>query len=144
MPVTDYTQMASQMFSAEGTVDLAAADRLWTAVLSEPQIFLLMSPSSAPDGVPSAQLIDDKVWILAFTDQEKLKHYAARNKNLDEEGNALFLELSPAQVIELAKAMQHTNVFGFRFNEGQEHGWFIGFSDFLRIPEYLREKNLID
>lgn len=132
------------MFRSEDKVDIAAADRLWAAAFRLPVWHILMSPKSAPDKQPSAQLIDGKVWLLAFTDRKKLLHYATRNKNLDAEGRALALDLRPAQCVELGRTLKHSNVFGFRFNEGQEHGWYIPLADFLRIPEYLAEKKLTD
>ncbi len=142
MEQPDFSALAAAMFSGEGKVDLEAADRLWAAVFRQPVWYVLMTPQSAMDHQPSAQLIEDKVWLLAFTDREKLAHYAARNRNLDAQGNALSLDLTPAQCVELGRTLQHTNVFGFRFNEAQPHGWYIPMADFLRIPEYLADKGL--
>lgn len=143
MEQPDFSALAAAMFGTEGKVDLEAADRLWTAVFRLPLWYVLMSPQSAMDNQPSAQLIEEKVWLLAFTDKEKLAHYAARNKNLDAQGNALSLDLAPAQCVELGRTLQHSNVFGFRFNEAQQHGWYIPTTDFLRIPDYLSEKGLL-
>ncbi|GAB4427712.1 MAG: hypothetical protein OHK0011_09710 [Turneriella sp.] len=139
----DFSTLAAAMFDTEGKVDLDAADRLWAAVFGLPLWHILMSPQSAVDNQPAAQLIEEKVWLLAFTDKAKLANYAARNKNLDRQGNALSLDLAPAQCVELGRTLQHSNVFGFRFNEAQQHGWYIPMTDFLRIPDYLAEKGLI-
>lgn len=139
----DFSALAAAMFATEGKVDLEAADRLWAAVFGLPLWHVLMSPHSARDSAPAAQLIEEKVWLLAFTDRDKQAHYAARNKNLDGQGNALSLDLAPAQCVELGRTLQHSNVFGIRFNEAQQHGWHIPLTDFLRIPGYLAEKSLI-
>jgi hypothetical protein len=139
----DFSSLAAAMFGTEGKVDLEAADRLWAAVFGLPLWYILMSPQSAVNNAPAAQLIEEKVWLLAFTDKEKLAHYAARNRNLDSQGNALSLDLTPAQCVELGRTLQHSNVFGFRFDEAQQHGWYIPLADFLRIPDYLTEKKLL-
>jgi len=76
MEQPDFSALAAAMFGTEGKVDLEAADRLWTAVFRLPLWYVLMSPQSAMDNQPSAQLIEEKVWLLAFTDKEKLAHYA--------------------------------------------------------------------
>jgi hypothetical protein len=92
---------------------------------------------------PSAQLIDEKVWFLVFTDSEKLHHYARKNQNVDAAGAALYLTMTPGEAVEFARESIATNVYGFRFNEGQEHGWFSPMKNLTQFPDYLREKNLL-
>lgn len=143
MDQADFSTLAGEMFGLDGTVNLEAADRLWTAAFRLPAWYVLMTPKSFIEQAPSAQMIGGKIWFLAFTDTAALRSYAEKNQNLDEQGNALYLTLAPEQVVEMARTMEASNVFGFRFNEAQQHGWYIPLGDLKRIPAYLKEKGLL-
>ena len=140
---TDFIALARDMFKADGSVDIERGDELWSAAFKLPEWFFLMTPKSMAARALSAQMIDDKVWYLAFTDAEKLRHYAKRNRNLDDLGNALFVTMTPAETVDLARDSLHLSVFGVRFNEGQEHGWFSPMENLTKFPDYLRGKGLI-
>lgn len=118
-------------------------DALWAALFKQPQWYFLVTPKSKAAGALAAQMIDGKVWYLAFTDADKLRHYATRNQNLDEAGNALSVTMTPAETVDLARDSLHLSVFGVRFNEGQEHGWFSPMENLTKFPDYLRSKNLL-
>ena len=139
----DFIAMAREAFKADGSVDIERGDVLWAALFKLPEWYFLMTPKSMAAKTLSAQRIDEKIWYLAFTDAEKLRHYATRNKNLDDSGNALFVKMKPMEAVELAQDSLQLSVFGIRFNEGQEHGWFSPMENLTRFPEYLRGKSLI-
>lgn len=142
-PETDFIALARDTFKEDGTVDRQKGDLLWSALFQLPEWYFLMTMKSAAAHAPSAQLIDEKVWYLVFTDSEKLHHYARRNQNVDEKGGVLFLTMKAHEAVEFAENSIATNVYGFRFNEGQEHGWFAPMKNITQFPDYLREKNLL-
>jgi len=143
MANADFTVLARDTFKSDGSVDIEKGDLLWAALFGLPQWYFLMTPKSVAAHHPSAQRIDGKVWYLAFTDTEKLKFYAESNQNLGENGDALFVAMSPAEAVEFADSSRNQNVYGIRFNERQEHGWFSPMENIAEFPKYLRGKELI-
>lgn len=139
----DFVALARDAFKEDGSVDIERGDILWSEAFKLIEWHFLMTPKSMAAKALSAQQIDGKVWYLAFTDAAKLRHYAERNKNLDDLGNALFVTMKPMEAVELAEDSLQLSVFGIRFNEGQPHGWFAPMENLTRFPEYLRGKSLI-
>jgi len=139
----DFVTLAKATFNEDGTVNIENGDKLWSALFKLPEWYFLMTMTSFVNKSPSAQMIDGKVWYLVFTDTEKLHAYAKRNQNLDPEGNALFLTMTPEASVRFAQGSLGTTVFGVRFNEGAEHGWFSPMENLVKFPDYLKEKGLI-
>lgn len=139
----DFIALARDSFKADGSVDMDCGDLLWSALFKLPEWYFLMTPKSKASGSLAAQLIDEKVWFLAFTGADRLRLYATRNHNLDEAGNALFVTMKPMEAVEFARDSLHLSVYGIRFNEGQEHGWFSPLENLTKFPEYLHGKGLI-
>ncbi|MBL8035752.1 MAG: hypothetical protein JNJ69_18760 [Leptospiraceae bacterium] len=143
MEQIDFVALARDTFLPDGSVDREKGDRLWAAMFQLPEWLFLMTPRSMEQGQPSAQQIDGKVWYLVFTDGDKLRLYAERNRNLDENGNALFMTMTPDKAVEFAHNCLQLEVFGIRFNEGQAHGWFSPMRNITLFPDYLKNKGLI-
>lgn len=139
----DFIALARDSFKTDGSVDMDKGDLLWSALFKLPEWYFLMTPQSKASGALAAQLIDEKVWFLAFTDPEKLRFYATRNRNLDDAGNALFVTMKPMEAVEFARDALHLSVYGVRFNEAQEHGWFSPLENLTKFPDYLQGKGLI-
>lgn len=142
MDQPDFVALAGDTFLTDGSVDREKGDILWSALFRLPEWYFLMTPKSMAAGQPSAQMIDEKVWYLVFTDTDKLRLYATRNQNLDESGKTLFMTMTPEMAVEFARNALNTSVYGIRFNEGQEHGWFSPMQNIPMFPEYLRGKGL--
>lgn len=143
MEQADFVTLARDTFLPDGSVDKERGDVLWSALFKLPEWYFLMTLKSMANQAPAAQLIDEKVWYLVFTDTAKLRSYAERNQNLDPTGNALYLEMTPDHAVEFAQAAMSTSVSGMRFNEGQEHGWYSPMENITKFPGYLRGKGMI-
>lgn len=141
-PKPDFVALARDTFLPDGSVDRGKGDELWAAVFNLREWYFLMTLKSFATSSPSAQMIDEKVWYLVFTDTEKLQAYATRNQNLDANGGALYLTMTPDQAVEFAEKSLATTVYGIRFNEGQEHGWFAPMKNITQFPDYLRNLHL--
>lgn len=139
----NFIALAKDTFLPDGSVDREKGDVLWSELFKLSTWFFLMTPKSMAAHAPSAQLIDEKVWYLVFTDSEKLQHYARRNQNVDASGAALYLQMTAAEAVEFARESIETNVYGYRFNEGQEHGWYAPMKNITQFPDYLRGKKLL-
>lgn len=138
MRQANFMSLVKNLKIKDGVADTDAASKLWRAALDLPFWYVLMTERTAAEKKPGAQRIGEKNWFLAFTDLEKLTSYATRNKNLDKEGNPQYLKMPPADAIKLAERFESTNVFGFRFDEGTDHGWYIPLADLIEIPYYLQ------
>lgn len=142
MEQLDFIALAANTFLTDGSVDREKGDVLWSSLFRLPEWYFLMTPKSMSAGQPSAQMIDEKVWYLVFTDTDKLRFYATRNQNLDVSGQTLFMTMTPEMAVEFARNSLNTSVYGVRFNEGQEHGWFSPMQNLPMFPDYLRAKGL--
>ncbi|AFM12203.1 hypothetical protein [Turneriella parva] len=143
MDQPDFIVLARDTFNEDGTVNIENGDKLWSALFKLPEWNFLMTMTSFVNKSPSAQMIDGKVWYLVFTDTEKLQAYATRNQNLDPDGKALFITMTPEAAVRFAQGSLGTTVYGFRFNEAAEHGWFSPLENLVKFPDYLREKGLL-
>jgi hypothetical protein len=141
MSSVDFIALARNAYASEPA--MADLDALWSAVYKLEHWLFLMTPESTKRGQPSVQSIDGKAWLLVFTDSELLYNYAKQNKNLDEIGNSLYLSMNTAQVTGFLKQYENTELFGVRFNEGAEHGWFSPLRNLQIFPDYLKNKGLL-
>ena len=114
-------------------------DKLWVELFKLKEWFFLMTPKSAKSMQPSAQVIDGKEWIFVFTDSEKLHAYAKQNNNLDEKGGSLYLTMPSDKAREYVNKYLNSQVFGVRFNESVEHGWFSPIKNIQLIYDHLKK-----
>ena len=119
------------------------ANRLWAAVFRMPQWHFLMSPKRIETFQPSVQLIEQKPWLLVFTNGDLLQRYAVTNRNLDAAGNALFVSIPNANVLPYLEGFRAAGVFGVRFNEGDDDGFYAPLTNLAAFPRYLREKGFL-
>lgn len=139
----DFVALARDTYPSDGSFNQEKGDLLWAAMFHLKEWLFLMTPKSMEQGQPSLQQIDGNAWYLVFTDSDKLRFYAEQNHNLDASGNALFMTMTPDKATEFAQNCLNLEVFGIRFNEGQEYGWFSPMRNITLFPNYLKDKNLI-
>lgn len=136
-PNPDFIQLAQKAFPGGNMGPREDLDKLWIEMFKLPEWLFLMSPKSAKSLQPSVQMIEGKGWLLVFTDSEKLQAYAKKNKNVDEKGSALYLSMSSEKAREYLKQFENSKVFGVRFNEGAEQGWFAPVRNITLIFDFL-------
>lgn len=134
----DFIELAKDCFLPDGNIDPQKEDQLWQAAFSLTYWFFLMTERSQKSDMPVAQMIQDKIWFLAFTDEEKLMQYAEKNNNLAPTGEAFVKLMTPQETIMLAFNHLETNVDGIRFNEGQSNGWFVTLEHLTHLPDYTK------
>lgn len=142
MTSADFVELARKAY-ANGEPAASDLDALWSALYKLGHWLFLMTPESAKRGQPSVQSIDGKAWLLVFTDSDLLHNYAKRNQNLDESGGSLYLSMKTAEVTGFLKQYENTELFGVRFNEGADYGWFAPLRNLQIFPEFLKNKGLL-
>ncbi len=135
----DFNQLAKEAFPEGNLGSRDKIDKLWVELFQLKEWLFLMSPKSAKQMQPSAQMIDGKGWLLVFTDSDKLHEYAKKNNNLDEKGNSLFLSIPSDKAREYVNKYLNSQVFGVRFNEGADHGWFSPVKNIQLIFDHLKK-----
>ena len=139
----DFVELAGKAYPAGSSINLEYADQLYAELYKLPEWHFLMTPESIRSRHPSVQVIDGKGWLLVFTDADLLRKYAEQNKNLDAEGNALFISMAPDKALQFLQQYEKSPIGGVRFNEGANHGWFSPVRNLFIFPDYLKKKGLL-
>ena len=108
--------------------------KLWSAAFALDKWLCLAHPEEKTQ--PLTVVMEDKRWLLFFTDAERLAAYA-RDLYEGRDYETYFLAMTPDRAVEWLDALQGGDLHGILFNEGP-HGWYAPLSNMKPMQNYLR------
>ena len=108
---------------------------LWSELLTLPEWHLLFAPQLSPPS-PHVMMVDDKHWVLIFTDPDRLQAFAPEHGLVLDGDKALYTSLSVPDARKMLRSMAQSGIDGVRFNQGA-HGWFAPLDSIESIHAFL-------
>lgn len=120
---------------ADGYKAMEPQSDLWTALFQLKQWHLMTFPDSksVPPGL-NIETHDGKLWVMVFTDQDRLHEYAKARKQLNADGTMLGMSIPSQTSFEFFESLQ--GIAGVRFNQG-ESGFFSPMDNLRPIHDHL-------
>lgn len=118
-PKTDFDALVAEAKALESDDPMA---RLWAAVYALPQ-WLFIARGEPPNLRPYIGVVDEKPFLMAFTDPAHAKDFAKGNGLAAPDGSVGVLAMPVPGFIETLPEYERHGVFAVMFNPG-EHGFF--------------------
>lgn len=108
--------------------------KLWREVYKLDEWYAV-ARGELPDIHPFIGIVDDKPFIIAFTDGRKAFDFAKQQGFIDKDGKSQILSLPVIGVIENVQSYIDDDVFGILFNSGPD-GFYAPLSNLLPMAYY--------
>lgn len=94
--------------------------------------WVFVARGEMPNVQPFIGVIEEKPYLMAFTDTERATQFANQHELTDDEGNSQTIEMPIAGTIQYVAQVAQQGVVGVLFNNGP-HGYFASAHDLLRM-----------
>lgn len=115
---------------------------LWRGFLElDTWFFLTTGVADLAQASPFIGIIDDRPWVMVFTDPEKAAQFAGPDPRFrDGNGDLIFLGIPQAEALPWILGLQAQGVLGVRINQG-EYGWFAPLANLPAIVLALTQED---
>lgn len=114
---------------------------LWRGFLElDTWFFLTTGVADLEHANPFIGIIDDRPWVMVFTDPEKAAAFAGADPRFrDGQGDLVFMAIPQLEALRWILGLQEQGIAGLRINQG-EFGWFAPLANLPAIvAELARE-----
>lgn len=114
--------------------DEEAMVALWRAAYALDE-WHFVARGEMPNVQPFIGLVDERPFVMVFTDEERARAFAERNKLIQEDGTVPLLGMSPEGASKTLPQYGEHGVHGVLFNEGP-NGFFAPLSNLMPMYEF--------
>jgi hypothetical protein len=105
----------------------------------EEWVFIIPKGLSLEDAQPAIEPIDNKTWLLVFTDSGMALEFAKANpeKYLPDSGQILYLSIKVKDALAMIYDLNNKGIFGLQINFGLP-GWYVPITTLPNIITFLK------